>query len=302
MTTKLKFIISSLTATVIAGILIWLYYANGKNEFSILETIVSLICTIILIYILLRPCYYLYCKIAKKHFSASGSALCSLFYNSNITWLNLFTAWGFFLCSLVCFIFTSPVFRHAINFDNLYYNPSGGIYSYYCLVESPSGKEYTLPCEILKGIDSYSYTRYNAATFNYDETEKKYNVYIIRRIYFNEGQYVFLEEPIEVTAPGKKGSGTDRDGNVWSVTLSNNKSHTSYINEYFHIGVKQIIIYVSTILSNIILLIVWIYPVIKTKEFLIREKARELDYKIKKGSLTVDEASAKIEEYTKKLK
>lgn len=143
-------------------------------------------------------------------------------------------------------VFTSPCFHHLINYHSLGKEQFGGIYSYYVIAESESGKEYTLPAEIQ--ILSEEETE---ITNNEIEREKirNYDTYSVNRVYFKNGGYLYFEEDLTFRKAGRSARSYDQHGRDWKITLTDRHTESEFITETVPTNRDYIFLAVCTLLS-----------------------------------------------------
>ncbi len=150
------------------------------------------------------------------------------------------------LSIILTLIFTNPFFLKAIDYHRLEKEPNGSICSYYVIAENNKEKKYTLPAEVLISFTSENVERYNGATFNYDNYTEYKDEFIVTRIYFKNGGYLYFEDALSFSKPNQKAYGTDQSGRDWDITLTNRHIKNQYIKEYFPLKTTTLIHY-STI-------------------------------------------------------
>lgn len=122
----------------------------------------------------------------------------SLFAGHKISWSI------FFVFLIFVGVFGNKSFVHLLG-ENDIRTMHEGIYCYYVIAESESGKEYTLPAKI---------------EVEYYDTNSPYTV---RNVYFPNGGYLYIEDT-ESTGYNEKVYAFDQNGREWSLTVTNQKA------------------------------------------------------------------------------
>ena len=166
-------------------------------------------------------------------------------------------------CCLFVYIFTSPAFQQAINYHHLKREPQGGKYAYYVIAENNKGKEYTLPAEVVISYDESQKISYDPTVFDYEEKTEYTDLFLVQRVYFNNGGYLYFEEPLGFSEPDEKLSETDQDGRSWDITLTDRYIKNKFIDEYNPLTAIDHIFYVCTSFLVIIQWVLWYKAYIK---------------------------------------
>lgn len=238
-----------LLVVIVSGALIVYYYfaASSKKLHSFAE----IICEICIISVLIFTGKYIFAKIKKKSPPIAGEIIKETL-DDRAPW---------FYCGIACCLlltaFTGPEFQSIIDFHKLELEPTGGIYTYYVTAENASGREYTLPASVCIAYDYYEESHYNPATLNDEERTVYESSFVIRKVYFENGGYLYFEDPIVIKKANKREFGYDQNGRGWDITLTDKYVQYSDYFEYSPITLENYCTWILSMLATIIQLFLW---------------------------------------------
>lgn len=236
-----------ITSLLICCCLLITYYLLDDNvriftisKIAVILFAISLICNIGRL---------LYHAITGKKTHQIGANIIRLFKTSAFWWSIVSTA------LLMTYIFTNPCFLTLIDYHKLHKEPYGGIYAYYVVAKSGIGKEYTLPAEVHIGYSESTKTKHSISG---DSEQNVYSDnYIINRIYFKNGGFLYFEDGVEFSAAGKTTSCVDQNGNDWAITLTDKYTKSDDIKEDSPFNKKDYVLYVAISTLALIQCILW---------------------------------------------
>lgn len=240
----LKFLLYFVITLALSAFLIWSYYTTLFN--TAFYTVTKLFCEISAIFLIWFLLKYLYSIIRKKEKPVAGTLTQSFFEECLKNKTDLFLL--LFLVIIIVNIFTNPFFRYEIGYHHLETEPLGSRYAYYVIAESSAGKEYTLPAEVVFSYDSDPDIRYDHTVFDYKEKEEYYDTFIVQRVYFSNGGYLFFEDGLIFKKPNEKISDVDQNGKDWEITLTDRYTKSDMITEYNSLTKSDFIFYCTTII------------------------------------------------------
>ena len=226
-----------------AFLLLVYYFASKGNLMYVISKIYCILCALFLAVSVIENIYR---TIRKKTIPKSDS------FHSYYTGRYFYLIPIITISLLFVYIFTSPFFHQLVNYHRLEREPQGAKYAYYVIAENEKGKEYTLPAEVIISYDKSQEINYNPAIFDYEENTESSDLFLVRRVYFDNGGYLYFEDPLAFSKPDEKLSEIDQDGRLWKITLTDRYTTNEYIEEYFPLETKDFIFFIGIIVLVII--------------------------------------------------
>lgn len=226
----------SLVITAILSVLLILidYLISSRTDIYTISKIFCQFCALSF----LIPIFRKIKTIVSKNASTNGNS--QSFFEEKSFWIPAIT-----LSLIIVYIFTSPFFRQFTGYHRLQKEPVGAVRAYYVIAENKKGKEYTLPAEVGVSYDTDTDLKYNPTTFTDEETTSYFDLFLISRVYFKNGGYLYFEDPLVFSKPGDKAIGYDQSDKKWHITLTDRYVKNSNIKERNPYDLKDFIFWVS---------------------------------------------------------
>lgn len=149
----------------------------------------------------------------------------------------------FVMSCCIFYVFSNPCFHKMIDYHSLYKEPVS-VRSYNVILKGYNGKEYTLPARVSIGTVETSDEHYSWNTGEYIESTYDSPAFYVHNIYFSQNQYLYFEDPEEITDIDDFYSSISQDEREWKFKLLNEHVSVPYINEIDNIGFIDCAIYV----------------------------------------------------------
>lgn len=237
-----------LTSLIIGLILIMIYYFfdDSTKIYTISKLAVVVFAISLICYVVKAMC----CKSFKKRIPKAGQSIIQVLDAKAFLWPVIANA------LIITSIFVNPFFQSLIDYHKLSKEPFGGTYAYYVVAKSKTEKEYTLPAEV-----HISYSEDSRTTDSIiGEMEESFyqNSYIIKRIYFKNGGYLYFEDGIEFNKPTEIQSCIDQNENSWDIKLTDKHTNFNLIKEQNPFNKKDGAFYALTTVLALVQCILWL--------------------------------------------
>lgn len=242
-------------AVPLAAVLLLFYYFSTDDNF--IYSVANIFCQLCAISCIVYVISNIYRSVRKKAKSDSGSALISLFGDK----FYVFTTVT--LSILIVYIFASPNFQQLINYHHLKREPVGGTYAYYVIATSDNSQEYTLPAAVSISYEPDADLRYNHNTFDYEEKTTYSDAFIVNRIYFKNGGYLYFEDPLIFSKPNEVIYATDQNARDWEIELTDNYTKSEFIKEYNPLDKFDYLFHICVTMLAFVQYILWYRALIK---------------------------------------
>lgn len=227
------------SAVISAALIIYHYFLTSGDTVNLITRIAVQIMPIALIIYTVKAIFN---RIRKNQAPHIGDTIKNLLDDKSDWWCII----AFTL--VITNIFTNSCFYHLINYHSLGKEQFGGIYSYYVIAKSESGKEYTLPAEVhISSNEEIKTAYYNIGVET--EVTKYHPNYIVNRVYFKNGGYLYFEDGLEFRKAQSSAGSYDQNGKYWSITLTNRHTESEFITETEPTNSDHIFLAVCTLLS-----------------------------------------------------
>ena len=244
-----KHYFSLLLSFLLAAVLLLFYYFATDDSF--IYSVANIICQLCAISLIVYVVSNIFNLIRKKAKSNSGSFLISIlgdkFYIATTVVLSL----------LIVYIFASPSFQQLINYHHLQREPIGGTYAYYVIAKNEKNQEYTLPAAVSISYETDTDLRYNPNTFNDEEITTQSDTFIINRIYFKNGGYLYFEEPLIFSKPNETIYATDQNNKDWKIKLTDSHTKSEFVKEHNPISKLDYIFHICIAVLAILQWCLW---------------------------------------------
>lgn len=149
----------------------------------------------------------------------------------------------FVMSCCIFYVFANPCFHKMIDYHSLYKEPVS-VRSYNVILKSNTGKEYTLPARVSIGTVESSEEHYSWNTGEYVESTYDRPAFYVHNVYFSQNQYLYFEDPEEITDIDYFYSVTSQDERKWKIKLLDEHVSVPYINEIDNIDFIDYVIYI----------------------------------------------------------